>query len=835
MKAPERQTKLKVIIGYTLLFIFTISAIVFIYKKIQSLNSDESLISNANRKLFIIGNTITGLYEAEALSHSFLQTGSKSSFSKYINIIRQVEANIDSLRNMTTETSQKNRIDTIHQLLNSKIRNLKELIRVKKQQSAENYYTQAIALITSAKDSVADKPDIRKRIITTYDTTYVKEKKRKGFLGIFSSRERDSSLKVTVSNHVLWDTLHDHSGATNADSIVNILKSTWENYQTKTENLNRQISQKEYHIVQQSVRITEQLKQVLSAYEMEEINHSLFRMQQREQVMNSTAGLIAKIAILAVLLIAFFCTLILKDISKSQRYQKQLETAKSYTDHLLKSKEKLILTVTHDIKSPLGSILGYIELLNTTSIDKRQRYYLENMKGSSEHILHLATDLLDYSKLENNKMSVEEVVFNPRRLLEEICISFIPLAKAKNLQLDYDISNNLNQHFKGDILRIRQILSNLLSNGIKYTQQGSVHMEASYSVSGHQLTLRIQDTGPGMTPEEQQTVFEEFTRLSSNSDIAEGTGLGLTITLKLIELLQGKITLESQPGKGSCFTIILPLKPTDNVESVSPAPSLPALVPSSSALKILLIDDDPLQLEMTAGLLKKSGHQTETTTQPAEAIKKIKSHKYDIVFTDIQMPDTDGFEVIRQIRKLPAPFAATLPVIALSADSGKTKEEYLKAGFTAYLGKPFTSAQLLQLIGLLTHKTFLPSSKSLSSSFQPENTQTFTLKNIRQFTDNDPEAIRQILQSFQAETEKHLALLTAYVSSEKWEKTAHLAHKMLPMFRQLEAQDIIPLLAYLEHPDTPHTEKDFRKKTEAMIPLIRELLSQLGNSKNHLS
>lgn len=833
MKTPERHTKLKVIAGYILLFLFTVCAIVFIYRQISQLNDNEGLVSKANQKLFIVGNTITGLYEAEALSNSFLQTGSAGSFQKYIRIIRQVENNIDSLKALSTEKSQQARIDTIHQLLNDKIRNLKELIRVKKQQSPDAYYAEAIARIESTKDSLTEQPHVRKRIITTHDTSYVKEKKRKGFLGWFSGKI-DSSVKVTVSNHVIWDTLSGPSSIGNADTVLNILKSAWENYQTKAELLNRQISRKEYNIVGQSVRITEQLKKVLSAYETEEINHSIARMQQREQVVNATNSLIAKIAIAAILLIAFFCTLILKDISKGQRYRKEIEKAKAYTDQLLKSREKLILTVTHDIKSPLSSILGYIELLNHSGIDKRQHYYLKNMKGSSEHILKLITNLLDYSKLENNKMPVEEVPFNPSQLFREVCESFRPLAEEKHIGLTYRITENLNGPFKGDVLRIRQILANILSNAIKYTPEGSVKFDASFAATEQQLTLKITDTGTGMNEAEQQTIFNEFTRLSSNAASAEGTGLGLTITLKLIELLKGKLTLESQPEKGSCFTITLPLHPltvTSSLPESTESPATHTFLPAG--LKILLVDDDPLQLEMTAGLLKQRGYHADTTNHPEEVMEKIKTHPYDLLFTDIQMPGINGFELTQRIRESALPFAQNLPIVALSADSGKTQEDYLKAGFTAYLAKPFSSGELLQLISELkgNNTPVLSSSTAEKKTTEQENSSGYSLTNIRQFTDDDPEALKQILHSFQTETEKHLELLSDFLLSPNQQEISRLAHKMLPMFRQLNVCAVLPLLQALEHPDFPVTDEKITSQIRQMIPLIRKLVDDLKDNE----
>ena len=170
-----------------------------------------------------------------------------------------------------------------------------------------------------------------------------------------------------------------------------------------------------------------------------------------------------------------------------------------------------MLSVTHDIKSPLSSVLGYIELLNTTHTDERQRYFLKNMQSSSEHIQKLVMNLLDFSKLENNKVKPENVSFNPARLFQEINDSFIPLAKTKNLVLNFHIDDKLDKEYTGDALRIRQIIVNLMSNAIKYTEKGSVALIVTTNIPGDKLIIQVKDTGPGLSKEEQTLIFQEFT------------------------------------------------------------------------------------------------------------------------------------------------------------------------------------------------------------------------------------------------------------------------------------------------------------------------------------
>lgn len=822
----SKYMKLKIISGYILLFLIGLFCMLLIYEQIIKLSVMENQ-SNSSRKLFLTGNIITGLYEAETLGNAFVQTGAQSYFNKYLRIQKEVENSIDSLKALTVDFSQQLRIDSIHVLLGRKVRNLQRLVQMKRKLIPADFYTKAIANISSGRDSVTEQEGVKTQVVTTLDSTYVKSTKKKKWR-LFSRAEPDSVLQITVSHHTVVDStraLH----LQNTDSVIQILQSVWQELQERSENVSQQINRQEYALICQSAEITDQLHCILVAYEQEEIRHSLDKIEHREQVMNATAHIIAWIAVTAFLLILFFIFFILRDLSRSQRYRRELEAANRYAGHLLKSREKMILTVTHDIKSPLSSVIGYIELLNEGPVDERQRYYLKNMKGSAEHILKLVGNLLDLSKLENNKMEVEEVTFNPVRLFQEISDNFLPLAKAKQLVLVSEFAEELDADFRGDALRIRQIITNILSNAVKYTAKGEVGFAAGWVAGERRLQLRIWDSGPGMTGPEQQVIFEEFTRLKSHSAV-EGTGLGLTITLKLIHLLGGALEVESKPGKGSCFTVVLPLKRTERGQAQPVREKAVAMEKGrlKADLAVLLVDDDPLQLEMTAGMLRRRGIRVETTAQPAEVPDRLKTGRYDLLISDIQMPGMTGFDLVRLLRTRTDMKA--FPVIALSADADKTGQDYLEAGFTAYLGKPFTSGQLMEVIAQVTGRTETCREAPEPVKVLPsDGEQGYTLKHILQFADQDRTALKAILESFVAATREHLRLLQEDLQAGKTADIVRLAHKMLPMFRQLEAEKIVGLLQYLEQAEQNGGMESVPAKTAEVREEILSLLEKMAH------
>ena len=805
-----------------LILLLGVIAIVFIYNQTITLTEKKNDEIVMQQKLFIIGNTLAKLYEAENTGLSFSQTGSEKNLNTYMRLIQGIRHNMDTLKYLSVSEEQNRRIDTIHALLTDRIQNLKNLLYIKKYSIPEDFYNKTVEKIEGLKDSINKVPDIRPRMVTTVDNS-ITIKEKKGWFGIRT--KRDSILRVDTTYHYFIDTL----GMSNdTDTLMNVIRDSWSQYQQQKEEIDARISKQEQIVIQSGQKITERLKRILKALEKEEIENTQIRLEQQQATTNQLTHTLSWVAIIACLLVVFFVVLIINDISQSQRYRRELEAANAYTERLLHNREKLMLTVTHDIKSPLSSIIGYIELLSNTPLEERQYYFLRNMKGSAEHILHLANDLLDFSKLEANKMEINTVAYDPGRLLQETADSFLPLAAEKGLELRSDISNALNGHFSGDPMKIRQIVVNILSNAIKYTQKGKVSLSA-FSPSGKdgQLMIVIKDSGPGMTEEEQELIFKEFTRLTpQHNNGAEGTGLGLTITLQLVKLLGGELTLTSKKGEGSTFTVKLPLvkAPSQEVTPVQAATDTPVM---HEGMKAFLVDDDELQLTVNSEFLHKAGINSDTCPQPLEALSLLEKGDYDLVLSDIQMPGMDGFELVKQIRQSDSEKIKHLPVIALSARANMQEQAYLDAGFSAYLNKPFTPDQLYARVNELLGCDI----KITPAKGESHDTNTpFDLSMIMVFADNDKVAANQIIQSFIADCVQNFKTLEEHVQRHEIEQVKKLAHKMLPMFRQLSIHQVIPLLLFLERMDMEQTEEaEVVETVSKVVQTGNEVIQLLGS------
>lgn len=543
-----------------------------------------------------------------------------------------------------------------------------------------------------------------------------------------------------------------------------------------------------------------------------------------------SARIIGGIAVGAVLLSAFFLILIMRDISRSNRYRQQLEVANKRAEDLLIAREKLMLAITHDFKAPLGSIMGYTELLSRLTEDERQRFYLDNMKSSSEHLLKLVSDLLDFHRLDLNKAEVNRVTFNPSQLFDEIYVSFEPLTAAKGLALQCHVVPELNGRYISDPLRLRQIVNNLLSNAVKFTQKGEISLTASYDSS--KLTIAIADTGKGMASEDRERIFQEFTRLSGAQG-EEGFGLGLSIVKKLVTLLEGTIDVQSTLGKGSCFTVTLPLYPVGKsiAESESPenessedespyAPKQSVAIPPMKVIRVLLIDDDKIQLNLTAAMLKQHGIDAVCCEQLEQLIEQLRSSVFDVLLTDIQMPAINGFDLVKLLRASNIPQAKTIPVIAVTARSEMDKAALHEHGFAGCLHKPFTVKELL----LTVNEGQLSADEAHIT--EDMGTVGINFSALTAYSEDDPEAAYSIIHTFIEETGKNVERMQQALNEKEVDGIAAMAHKLLPLFTMIGAEDTIAPLKWLEACRGEEFSEKIEETTFNTLEAVRKIISE---------
>lgn len=725
--------------------------------------------------------------------------------------------------------------DSVLALIREKDTNTIKMLRTLSEANDSMVSTSDIEQIIAQQDSVVTQQRVQHRIITHRDTVVTRLRK-KGFfrrLGeVFVPPKKDTAIQVKTSLEFATDTVIEPYNP--ADSLHEKLRAVAQ--QKKA--VNTVIQRRKRYLQRLDHMLTARIDSLLKDYETETLLRARTEAEYQQAVRRRSAKIISGIAVGAVLLSAFFLIIIGRDITRSNRYRRELEEARRRAEDLLAVREKLMLAITHDFKAPLGSIMGYTELLSRLTEDERQRFYLDNMKSSSEHLLKLVSDLLDFHRLDLNKAEVNRIVFNPAQLFEEIRVCFEPLTAAKGLVLQCHIAPELSEKYISDPLRIQQIVNNLLSNAVKFTQQGKITLTVGYNAS--KLTIAVADTGKGMASEDRERIFQEFTRLPGAQG-EEGFGLGLSIVHKLVLLLEGTIDVQSTLGKGSCFTVVLPLFPVGKsiVENkpfgsrikkpskdTDVSPEETDAVPAMKVIRVLLIDDDKIQLNLTAAMLKQHNIDAVCCEQLEELIEQLRSSTFDVLLTDIQMPAINGFDLVKLLRASNIPQARNIPVIAVTARSEMDEKALHEHGFAGCLHKPFTVKELLVTLNegqMSADEAHITHDMQLIADALPEDT-LFNFSALTAFSEDDPEAACSIIRTFIEETGKNADRMQQALTDREVDGIAAMAHKLLPLFTLIGASESVASLRWLESCRGEEFSEEIEKTTLETLEAVRKVV-----------
>lgn len=838
MASEKQSITFKVIIGYLLFAVLAGVAVWFVYSQVRTYTDMAEAGIEGNQKLYLVGDAAADLYEAESLSRQLIQSGSSEDLSRYQQKVEEIEETLDALTRTYRESFLKVEVDSIRYLLNQKTNNLQELLHLRSQQGDQSYYSKVLNELQRMNGNFGE-PEYEAR------WTNLEPHQRRYLQKLLEFSDLDAPNTVATES---------------LDSLVNQVKTVLIDFETADREYRRTLRATEDELLASEIEINGQLRSLLSAIEEEEREASVDQVNEAQEMVRNTSLTIAILGAASFLVILIFLFLVIKDVSRSQRYRVQLEDAKQYTEALLKTREQFMATVTHDLRSPLNTVEGYTDLLQNTNLNSTQSHYLKQLKSSSAYILRLVNDLLDMAKLEAGKMGTEILPFNPRNLIEDTVQNAIPARPSEVVEVKVEIDPALNRPIKSDPFRIRQILTNLVTNAIKFTEQGEVKITAELNNQGLQsrLVIAVKDTGIGISEKKKGQIFEEFSQEDSSIEKRfGGSGLGLAITKKLTELLGGDIKLHSESGKGSVFVVSIPIEKAELTREIKAEDTTvsiaTSLIPAaekenqtgkitaddhaiitqldkdesqdeSTPLKALLVDDEPAQLGLISEFIRSTGMEFETAENGKEALKKLELEKFHIILTDIQMPSMDGFELLEAIKANPK--IAEIPIIALSGRADISTWEYLEKGFTGSLLKPYSSKKLLGLIEKsLNTKLHSPLSPNQSSTITDKQ---FSLEEIRMFAAGEQEALNSILSIFIDSTLSNLEALQDLFEEEKNEDIQKIAHKMLPMFRQLKANTIVQQLEFLESSNPQNIVKEhlliLRKET---LQLVEELQKEI--------
>lgn len=395
------------------------------------------------------------------------------------------------------------------------------------------------------------------------------------------------------------------------------------------------------------------------------------------------------------------------NMTDRKRYERELLLARRKAEQLAQAKASLLATLSHEIRNPLNAITAATRLMGMTPLSDKQEKYLRILGSSSGNLLAMVNDILDWSKIEAGKLSLEQREFDPRELISGIVNGQSARAEEKKLLLQVELDARLPSCLLGDPVKLGQILTNLLSNALKFTEKGAVRLAVVVRAregDACELSFQVSDTGIGISQDRIAAIFEEYTQ--ANYDIGMkygGTGLGLTISRKLLELHGSRMVVTSEVGKGTCFSFDLRLKVGAGPSDTAPDRALPTQV--LRGLRVLVVEDSEVNTYVLARWFEQWGVVFDAVRNGQQAVERLREGDYELVLMDLHMPGLGGFDAVRVIRQLPDERLRKLPIIAISASARAWQEgRILASGFTDFIGKPFDADVLLQKMARCTSR-----------------------------------------------------------------------------------------------------------------------------------
>ena len=811
MFSAKRSITVKIVTGYVIVAILAALAVWYVYNQVIAYSEIAQSNTENNQQLILVSEISTNLNESENTSRRLIQTGEEKELKLYNSQIDIIKSKLQTLEQSYEGIYVENETDSINKLLDKKTENLKELVALRDEDRNTNYYSKALRELRNIDASFKDYSyENRFRNLKPYQKDVLVK-------WLEYSRE-DNAERITTER---------------LDSVVKSVKRVLTDLEFANRQFQNEVIQKENELLNNDLILNQQLQSLLSGLEQKERENTVERAEVFQNMLNKTSNIIILGGCIILLIILYFIINIIGDVTRSQRYRVELEEAKDFAESLLASREQFMAAITHDLRSPLTTVMGYTDLIQKTELNEKQKHYLNQIQKSSEFILRLVNDLLDLSKLEAGKMLIENLSFNPKKLIHDTVNNIIPAVKNKDVDISIEISEDTNVQIQSDPFRIKQILANLISNAWKFTEEGEIVIAAALknqSGENHILEIKVKDSGIGISKEMQENIFEEFSQ--ENSSIEKrfgGSGLGLAITKRLSQLLNGEIKLESEQGKGSEFTILIPvvkLSETreDSEREQEKKMATETIVHDASGLRALIIDDEPGQLSLTVEVAKSMGFDIETAENGKSGLDKLNSDNYDIVLTDIQMPILDGFKLIESIRSNED--HKEIPVIALSGRTDIEKAVYTRSGFNNKLLKPYKPEELKQNIADLLHLEYKKKKNSVKIDNDRLKSDNYDLTDIYEFSGQDDDAMQTIIQAFLEGAHQSLRELKAAYEKKDEDKLGKLAHRMLPMLRQMKANEVILILMKLEsreevsQPEFDHFEVKINRLMASLDPNI---------------
>lgn len=746
--------KLKIITGYVTLVLLFLILLTFIYRENRQLSIIDKRAEKALAQREQVEVITLQILEIAQLSERVIAWNEKD-ITVYTEKQNKVTELLQELQKHMMDKSQRNRLTSILTLFSAK--NAKTLAIVK---DLKKLQTTHELLNKRMPDIIQQAKQDRRQLAEQIGDNYGKsEKKSGGFFGLFRNKKKIRSHTETENEAIL------QNNQSRSDSL---LRSLTDEIRLTHDKQNKRLFAHMDGLNKQSAYLNSEINRLITEFNIIE------QAQMKEKTEAYLLGqekafqLVSSLGIGATLLAIVLYLILRHDLKDRYRYRIELEKLNHKNEELLRSRKNMMLTVSHDLRAPLTAIRGCTELLINEHYKEKRTQLCETILQSSDSMTILLNTLLNFYRLDTGKEQPNCEPFQLKSLADILTAEFNVITHKARLVFSTECIGG-DAVVTGDRERLIQIARNLLSNAVKFTPKGEVRLRLCYKEET--LTIEVSDTGTGMTSEQISRIFKPFERLE-NAETREGFGLGLAITQGFTALLNGKIEVQSVHGKGSTFTVLIPLPITEEqhfTQEVTTSYNLP------SGLRILAIDDDAVLLALTRDMLIRSRLQCDISLDVQELTEKIREQEYDLLITDIRMPRMSGFDLLELLRTSYIGNSRTIPVLAVTARADCGEADFVKAGFDGYLYKPFSITELLSAVQSCVGK--LGNKSSLKANFSE----------LLSSEQNGKEMLELLIR----ETEKDMQTLTESVEKEDHPATTLLVHHLLPLWEIVRAD--IPL------------------------------------------
>lgn len=737
--------ELGMLIFISLLVVIVSISGVITYKNLLSLSNDLEKGGQSDKKLAILKQVTAELYQTESNVRTYYFTRDSAYLHDYNNSKNGVEIKLAVLESYVIgDILAKLRLDSIKELVQSKYLLLDTWITMDMDEE-----------VTKELNKLPEKLNSENNKNIVDDTSIKKKKKKSSF-----------DMKVVE------------------DEVRKIQK--------RQANQLRELNQQELVLNIKNKVINDALRSIVTRMEKEEKESIKAVNSKAIKKANTTNFIIAVFCISSVFLLIVIGTILLRYILKTKEYNQALKNARMEAENLAVAKQSFLANMTHEIRTPINSIIGFTEQLDKSEMTGHQKEHLHIIKKSSMHLLKIVNDVLDYSKLQSGKFTFERIIFNPSETIQEVIDILSPEAEHKNIQVQFKTEDNIPQFILGDPFRLQQILLNIIGNAIKFTGSGTVAVGIRVDMlEGKEVLFKmeIKDTGIGIPENKINKVFEDFEQAETTlSKRYKGTGLGLSISKKLVENQGGNIHILSKEGEGTIVSIVIPYELVTNVHGET---NIVKAIDSTflEGKRVLIVDDEPFNRKLLKTILIQWGAFVDEVHDGENALFMVNTKHYHLILMDIRMPGMSGIEITKKIRKHENAEKKNIIIIALTASNDPEKEKKcLEAGMNAFLPKPFNEQRLFELISEMLSK--VPS--KIHNDIQINVDELYKIGN------GDKVFVNEMLGLFLKGAEEGIYTIKNAVKIEDRRAMMEITHKIAPSCRHIGAKRMLELLKMLE-------------------------------------